>query len=326
MRQFCKKVCVGRTLYLYRANGDVNEMNGRRIAAIVVLLAVIVGVSGIIIYGKSQTQNSGLQVVAAENFWGNIAAQLGGSHVHVTSIITDPNADPHLYESDAHDAAAVSSAKIVIVNGLGYDDFMSKLLGGSSSKNHKVITAQQVLGVADGSNPHLWYNIPRVPEVAAKITASYIAEDPAHKSDYQHNLTVFDQSLNPLLITLQQIKQRYANAPVAYTEPVPGYLLAAAGLDVKTPEGFAKSIEDGDDPNPADVSTMDALMTNKSVKVLLYNSQATSPATAHVKTLAQTAGIPIIGVSETLPANMKSYQSWQAEQLSQLENALAQTN
>ena len=300
-------------------------MNAKRIAAIAVLVVLVAGASALVIHNKSQPQSSGLQVVAAENFWGNIASQLGGSHVHVTSIITDPNADPHLYESDAHDAVAISSAKVVIVNGLGYDDFMNKLLGGASSSNRKVITAQQVLSVADGSNPHLWYDIPRVPGVAAKITASYIAEDPAHKADYQHNLTTFDRSLNLLLNTIQQIKQRYGGAPVAYTEPVPGYLLASAGLDVKTPEDFAKSIEDGDDPSPADTSTMDALMTDKSVKVLLYNSQATSPATEHVKALAKQVGIPVIGVSETLPAHMNTYQAWQAGQLSQLESALAET-
>ena len=300
-------------------------MNGKRIAAVAVLVALVAGALGITVHSKSATQNDGMQVVAAENFWGNIAAQLGGSHVHVTSIISDPNADPHLYESDAHDAAAVTSAKVVIVNGMGYDDFMSKLLGSSHGSDQQVITAQQILDATEGGNPHLWYNIPRVPEVASKITASYISEDPAHKADYQHNLTTFDASLQPLLQTIAQIKQRYGGTPVAYTEPVPGYMLNAAGLDVKTPEGFAKAVEDGDDPSPADTNTMDSLMTDKAVKVLLYNAQATSPATEHVKQLAKQAGIPVIGVTETLPPTYKSYQAWQAGQLAQLEKALAGT-
>lgn len=297
-------------------------MNGRRIAAIGILLVLVAGAAAVGLYGKTLPQESGMQVVAAENFWGNIASQLGGSHVRVASIISDPNADPHLYESDAHDAAAVESAKVVIVNGLGYDDFMSKLLGSAQEKDRQVITAQQVLGTPEGGNPHLWYNIPDVPEVAGKITASYIAEDPAHKADYQRNLTAFDNSLQPLMQTIVQIKQRFAGTPVAYTEPVPGYLLSAAGLNVETPEGFAKAIEDGDDPSPADTNTMDSLMINKSVKVLLYNAQATSPATEHVKQLAKQAGIPVVGVTETLPPGYKSYQAWQAAQLAQLENAL----
>jgi len=294
-----------------------------RLAVGIPLLAVLV--VGIVWLAWPHNQNSaskGLNVVAAENFWGDIAGQLGGNHVHVTSIITDPSADPHLYESNAQNAAAVSNADVVIVNGVGYDDFMSKLLGASKS-NRDVLTAADILGVTDdGANPHLWYNIPRVAEVASKITASYETKDPDHKSDYEKNLATFKQSLDPLLKTIAQIKQQYADAPVAYTEPVPGYLLAAAGLSVKTPEGFAKSIEDGDDPSPADSQTMEDLMTTKAVKVLLYNSQATSPVTEHVKDLAKQAGVPVIGVSETLPPSEKNYQAWQQNQLDQLLKAL----
>lgn len=299
-------------------------MKLNRIAAIVVLAILVVG-SGLLIFrSTANTKNNGLQVVAAENFWGNIASQLGGSHVHVTSIITDPNADPHLYESNAGNAAAVASADVVIVNGEGYDDFMSKLLAGSKNSSRQVLSAQQILGQPDGANQHLWYDIPRVHLVASKITDSYIAKDPVHTADYQHNLAVFLQSLQPLIQTINHIKQQYANVPVAYTEPVPGYLLNDAGLAVKTPEGFAKSIEDGDDPSPADTQAMDNLVTAKAIKVLLYNSQATSPVTEHVKDLAKQATIPVIGVTETLPANEKSYQSWQADQLKQLESALAE--
>lgn len=295
----------------------------RIIAGAAFLLILIVG----IIFlakpnGQSSSSKGELDVVAAENFWGNIASQIGGNHVQVTSIITDPNADPHLYESSAKDAAAVSSAKVIIENGLGYDDFMGKLLG-ASKNGQQVLTASQILGVTDqGANPHLWYNIPRVNEVASKIAAAFEAKDPNHKTDYEHNLATFDQSLNPLMQRINQIKQQYGGAPVAYTEPVPGYLLAATGLDVKTPEGFAKSIEDGDDPSPADTQAMDALMTNKEIKVLLYNAQATSPVTEHVKTLAKQAGIPVIGVTETLPPNEHTYQAWQQDQINQLLKAL----
>jgi len=288
------------------------------------LLLVIV--IGIFLLARPNGQNTSSQgkvnVVAAENFWGNIASQLGGDHVHITSIITDPNADPHLYESNAQNAAAVSSADVVIVNGLGYDDFMGKLLDASKNSNRQVITAAQVLNAREGSNQHLWYDIPRVSQMASKITDSYIAKDPSHKTDYQHNLTVFDQSLQSLIQTINHIKQQYGGTPVAYTEPVPGYLLNNAGLAVKTPEGFAKSIEDGDDPSPADTNAMDDLVTSKSIRVLLYNAQATSPVTEHVKDLAKQAGIPVIGVTETLPANEKTYQAWQADQLNQLLQAL----
>ena len=270
----------------------------------------------------STNKSNQLQVVAAENFWGNIASQLGGRYVHVTSIITDPNADPHLYESSAQDAAAVTAAKVAIVNGLGYDDFMSKLLNASSSHDRTVITASQILDAPEGANQHLWYNIAKVPDMANTITQAYIAKDPTHAATYRQNLAAFDASLQPIQTLITQVRSQFAGVPVAYTEPVPGYLLQAAGLSVQTPEGFAKSIEDGDDPSPADTEAMDNLMTNKAVKVLFYNAQATSPATEHVKDLARQAGIPVIGVTETLPAHEKNYQSWQYNQLQALLAAL----
>jgi zinc/manganese transport system substrate-binding protein len=268
---------------------------------------------------------SGIQVVAAENFWGDIATQLGGPYVHVTSLVTNPNADPHLYESNARNASVVSSAGVVIINGLGYDDFMGKLLGASSRPGRQVVTAQQVLHAREGSNQHLWYDIPHIHEVASRITNVYITEDPDHKTIYQHNLMIFDQSLQPLLQTIAQIKQTYGGTPVAYTEPVPAYVLTAAGLQIATPEGFAKSIEDGDDPSPTDTNAMDSLIISRAIKVLLYNAQATSPVTERVKTLAAQNGIPVIGVTETLPGNGETYQTWQANQLHELQAALATT-
>lgn len=300
------------------------QSNLLRIISGIVLLILLVG--GIIYLARPsntpKAANGKVQVVAAENFWGNIAQQLGGNDVQVISIISDPNADPHLYESNAQDASEVSNASVVIVNGLGYDDFMAKLLSTSHNSSRQVLTAAQILSAPEGSNQHLWYNIPKVNLVASQITDAYIAKDPSHKADYQNNLKTFDNSLKPLEATIDQIKQKYAGTPVAYTEPVPGYLLAAAGLDVKTPEAFAKSIEDGDDPSPADTYTMDSLMTNKSVKVLLYNAQATSPVTENVETLAKQNNIPVIGVTETLPPNEHSYQSWMKDEMNQLLSAL----
>jgi len=300
------------------------ERAGIRLILGMIVLTIILGSIFFLArpHAPESAGGSGLNVVAAENFWGDIASQLGGSDVHVTSIITDPNADPHLYESNAQNAAAVSTASVVIVNGLGYDDFMTKLLDASRNNRRLVLTIADILKAPEGSNQHLWYDIPRIDDIAAQITNAYIAKDPVHKSDYERNLTTFDQSLQGLKDTIARIKQKYAGVPVAYTEPVPGYLLAAMGLDVKTPEGFAKSIEDGDEPSPADTTAMDALMTNKQIKVLLYNAQATSPVTEHVKDLARASGIPVIGVTETLPTGEKHYQSWQQGQLNQLFAAL----
>ena len=295
----------------------------RWVAAIVVVAAVIALPIVLTRKNNSTIEAGNINVVAAENFWGNIASQIGGNRVNVTSIITDPSADPHLYESDANDASKVASADLVITNGLGYDDFMSKLMSASTNTKRQEMDASQILGVTSAdANPHLWYDIPRVPLVAGQIEQALAAKDPAHASYYQQNLNKFDNSLADINDTIAKIKQKYAGAPVAYTEPVPGYLLADAGLDVKTPEAFARAIEDGNDPTPADNTTMQNLMTSKSVKVLLYNSQATSPVTENIRNLAKQNGIPVIGVSETLPSSESSYQSWQLDQVKALLNAL----
>lgn len=293
-----------------------------RIGAGILVLAL--ACSGIVLLARPhsiQPTNGKLRIVAGENFWGDIAGQIGGTHVQVTSIITDPNADPHLYESNAQNASAVTQADVVIVNGLGYDDFMTKLLGNAASPDRVVLSAAQLMHAPDGANPHLWYDIPHVSMVATTIADTLQAKDPKDTAYYQHNVTLFNQSLLGLENTIALIRQKYAGAPVAYTEPVPAYLLAAAKLDSKTPEGFAKSIADVNDPSPADTQAMDALITHDDIKVLLYNAQATSPVTEAVKSLARQHGISVVGITETMPAG-ESYQTWQQNQLQQLLQAL----
>ena len=292
----------------------------RLLAAALVAIAAFTGCSSA---GGTATGRGTLRVVAAENFWGNIAAQIGGSHVRVTSIITDPSADPHLYESDPRDAAAISSADLVVKNGLGYDDFIDHLLGATSNHHRKVLSAATTLGrTGDGTNPHLWYDIPRVHVVATAIADQLANLDPNDATEFRANLTRFNRSLQPILTTLDTIRRKHPHAPVAYTERVPEYLLDDAGLDVRTPSGFASAIEDGTDPSPADRTAMTALLTGHRVQVLLYNSQATSPVTKHVQDVARQAGIPIIPVTETLPRNEPDYQSWQLDQATALLRAL----
>lgn len=267
--------------------------------------------------------NQKLVVVAAENFWGNIISQIGGDRVEVTSIISDPSTDPHLYESDARDSLALSKVKLVVKNGLGYDNFIDKLLAASPNSQRQVLSVEKILNISgDNPNPHMWYNIPMVPAVADAIEQAMAAKDPANSSFYAANLSAFKNSLQPVIDTINQIKSKYPKTPVAYTERVAGYLLASSGLDVKTPSGFAGSIEDGNDPSPSDTAIMNSLMTDHTVRVLLYNAQATSAVTQHVRDLAGQAGIPVVGVTETLPANQKTYQSWQLDQAKALLAAL----
>jgi zinc/manganese transport system substrate-binding protein len=292
-----------------------------RLVSCAVLAALVAGGCGSA--SGSKGNPSAVRVVAAENFWGDVVRQIGGSHVSVTSIISDPSADPHQYESDARNAADLSDARLVVVNGLGYDDFMSKLLDATQHTGRVVLTVADALHVSGGdANPHLWYDIPRISEVARAIEFELAAVDPADKAVFATNRTAFDASLAPLLRTLAEIKRKYPGAPVAYTERVPQYLLDAAGLTVETPPGFARAIEDGNEPSPGDAQKMYDLVTHRRIRALLYNAQATSPVTQHVQDLAHTAGIPVVAVTETPPPAAKSYQAWQANQLGEILRAL----
>jgi zinc/manganese transport system substrate-binding protein len=264
-----------------------------------------------------------VRVVAAENFWGDVASQIGGAPVRVTSIIHDPTADPHQYESDARDAAAVADARVVIQNGAGYDDFVTKLLAGTSSDQRVVLSVADVMhATGEDVNPHLWYDVPRVPEVARAIESALATADPPDRALFAANLKTFDASLGPLDQLIDDIKTKYPHTPVAYTERVPGYLLDAAGLTIATPPGFARAIEDGNEPSPGDVQAMDDLISGHRIRVLIYNAQATSPVTARVRDLARQAGIPVVAVTETQPAGERDYQSWQQHQLQALLAAL----
>lgn len=290
------------------------------------VLLVTLAVAGSFLLSRSSPQpmfSRRINVVAAENFWGNVVSQLGGDKVAVTSIIVDPTADPHLYDSDAHDARAISEADIVLESGLGYDDFMDKLLGASPNAQRTVLSAATILTIrGQDTNPHVWYDIARVPEVARAVEKQLVAKDPADTSFFEERLRAFDSSLQPLLGGLAAIKTTYPHAPVAYTERVPGYLLEAAGLEVKTPEGFARAIERGSDPSPADQAAMASLITRHQIKALLYNAQTTSAVTQRIRDMAAQAGVPVVPMTETQPTNELTYQAWQLHQLETLQNAL----
>jgi zinc/manganese transport system substrate-binding protein len=301
----------------------VHQGKIRAAIALIPIAAVVVGCSNSARTATSSspatTASHVVDVVAGENFWGNIVEQIGGDRVKVTSIISDPNADPHIYESDPKDAAAIAGAQLVIENGLGYDDFMAKLLSASKKSSRQVLSVQQVLAIkGDNPNPHVWYDTARLPEVAAAMETQLALADPADFASFAANAKTFDASLQPLLATIAEIKSRYAGTSISYTERVPGYLVQAAGLVLGTPASFSQSIEDGNDPNPLDTATFDADITGHKVKVLLYNSQVTDQQTTKIKALATSAGIPIVGVSETLPPSDANFQAWQLRQ----DNAL----
>jgi len=263
-----------------------------------------------------------INAVAGENFYGDLISRVGGEVVSVTSILNDPNIDPHTYESSAQNAQQVADATLVVENGLGYDAFLDHLMSASPRSDRQVIDVQTLLGLADGANPHVWYDPATMPKVARAVADAIEQLAPASKSTIEANLQTYLDSFGPLSAKIAALKARYPGLPVAYTEPVPGYLVAALGWQALTPEGFAKSIENGTDPAPADVAAMQDLLTGHKVKVLLYNSQATSPVTESIKSLAGQSGVPVVGVSETTPKAGESFVDWQVAQLNAIETAL----
>jgi zinc/manganese transport system substrate-binding protein len=266
---------------------------------------------------------SPLPVVASTNVYGDIASQIGGSHVAVTSILSDPNADPHLFEPGTRNALAVSKARVVIQNGAGYDDFMTKLENAAPNSKRTVVTIADVLGVhGRDANPHLWYDVPKLGRIAGSIETALARADAMHAVAYRTGLRRFVASLQPLQREVAAIKTQSGGTAVAYTEPVPGYLLDAAGLKNLAPSSFTRAIENGTEPSPQAVAAMDALMAKHRVRVLLYNNQAVSPITKRVREAAARAGIPVVGVSETLPAH-QTFQQWQLAQVKALRSALA---
>jgi len=264
-----------------------------------------------------------VQVLASTNVWGDVAAQIGGEHVAVTSIISDPSADPHSFQSSARNQLALSKAALMIENGGGYDDFMQTMLA-SAASSAPVINAVDVSGLAptDGElNEHVWYDFPTVTKVADEIATQLASIDPANASAYQANAATFNQSVADLSTQVAAIKAAHDGAPVAITEPVPLYLLDAAGLDNVTPGEFSEAIENETDVPAAVMDQTLKLFSTKQVKVLVYNEQTSGPQTEQVVDAAKAGGIPAVPVTETLPDG-QDYLSWMQANIRALSQAL----
>ena len=264
-----------------------------------------------------------IQVLGTENFYADLLAQIGGERVTASSILNDPSADPHEYEASPAAAKLVADSKLVIVNGIGYDDFMDKLLGAATRPDRVVINVQDILGVKDDVNVHVWYDPATMPKVADAATEALSKLDPQNAAYFAAQKAKYLAGLKAISDKVGALKTKYAGSPVAFTENVAGYLTDAIGLKVLTPPAFMEAIESGTDPAPADVAAERNLITGRKVKVLLYNSQVTSPLTQQIHDLADRSGVPIVGVAETIPPAFKTFQEWQLAQLTELEKALA---
>ena len=262
-----------------------------------------------------------LAIVAAENFYGDLARQVAGPSAQVTSILSNPDQDPHLFEADAATARALAEARIVIANGADYDPWMDKLLGASKSPDRTTIVVADLVGKKAGDNPHLWYDPAAMRAAAAALAAELGRADPAHKADYDRNAEAFGATLKPLEARMAELKARYAGQPVTASEPVFGYMAQALGLDMRN-QAFQTAVMNGTEPSPGDVAAFEDDLRNHRVKVMLYNSQADDAAVKRLVGIAREAHVPVVGISETEPSRT-SYAAWMLDQLDALGAALA---
>jgi zinc/manganese transport system substrate-binding protein len=284
-------------------------------------LAVVTAACGLDTSGT--TASGKVEVVAAENFWGSIATQVGGDKVHVASIIANPDTDPHDYEAKPDDAKKIAVAKYVIVNGAGYDPWASKLLDANPVTGRQTLDIGELVGVKEGGNPHFWYSPDFVYKVIDQITADLKKIDAADAGYFDSQSSSYKNSgLKDYKDTIAAIKNKYSGVPVGATESIFVYTAQATGLNLITPPDYMKAISEGTDPSASDKATVDQQVTGKKVKVLVFNSQNSTPSVQAVATKAKAAGIPVVEVTETLTPAEASFQDWQTAQLKALLNAL----
>ena len=261
-----------------------------------------------------------VKIVAAENFWGDVANQVGGADVAVTSILSNPDQDPHLFEASPDTAKALAGAQIVIVNGVDYDPWMEKLLKAVKAPGRREIVVASLVGRHAGDNPHLWYDPAYVETAAKALAADLTAIDLAHKADYAKGEAAFVDSLTPLNAKIAEMRTRYAGWTVTASEPVFGYIAGLIGLKVLN-EKFALAVMNNAEPTASEVAAFENDLKGHKVKAMLYNAQASEPAVQRLVQMAKDNGVPVVGVSETEPPD-SNYQNWMLGQLDALDAAL----
>jgi zinc/manganese transport system substrate-binding protein len=271
--------------------------------------------------GDSATK---ITVVAAENFWGSLATQLGGDHAAVTSIITNPDTDPHDYEPTTADGRAIAGAKFVIVNGIGYDPWATNLVAANGSAGQTVLNVGQLVKVPIGGNPHRWYSPEDVEAVINQITADYQKLDPADSAYFaDRRQTLENHDLAQYHSLIADIKATYAGTPIGASESIVSPLAEGLGLNLITPSSFLDAISEGSDPTAADKATIDGQIRNKQIKIYVDNSQNSTPDVQSQVDEAKAAGIPVATVTETLSPAGDTFQQWQVTELQGIQQALA---
>jgi zinc/manganese transport system substrate-binding protein len=261
-----------------------------------------------------------VSVVAAENIYGDIAAQIGGAHVAVTSLISNPSQDPHLFEASPSAVRAIADARIVVLNGADYDPWMEKLIKSAPNPQRAVVSAAAVMGRKPGDNPHLWYDPATLPRVAEAIASVLTAADSAHAADYAANLNALTGALKRVDVRVAELRARYKGVPVTATEPVFGLMAQAIGLAMRN-ERFQLAMMNDTEPTAHDLAEIERDLKEKRVKALIYNAQVSELMSTRLRALAAASKIPVVPVTETLPAGMH-IQYWLLSELDALDKAL----
>ncbi len=297
-----------------------------RIGLVVGVVGLVTGCAGS--PSPSTAGSSGrLQVVAAENFWGSIASQLGGDRVTVRSIIVNPNTDPHSYEATTSDAIAMARSQLAIVNGIGYDPWASKLIAANPSSSRRVLDVGDLLGLKEGDNPHQWYSPASVKRVIDQIVGDLEKLDPGSREAayFDHQRTVLEtQGLAEYNRLIAELRARYAGVPVGYSESIFQPLGQALALKLMTPYSFAKAIAEGTDVSASDKQTVDTQAQDRQIKVWIYNRQNATPDVQRVNQLARAAHVAITTITETLSPASATFEQWQVAELRSLQQALHQ--
>ena len=265
---------------------------------------------------------SPVAVVAAENFYGDVARQIGGPDVAVTSILSKPDQDPHMFEASPSVARAVAAARIVIYNGIDYDPWMERMLGATRAGDRQIIVVAGLSGHRTGDNPHVWYDPATMLAFAGTLADALGAADAAHRASYQQGLLRFRTSMQPVTQKIAVLRRRLAGTPVTATEPVFGYMFAALGMTVRNMR-FQMAVMNNTEPSASDVAAFERDLTTHQVRLLVYNSQASDPLAGRMAKLARAAQVPVVGATETEPPET-SYQQWMLTELDAVDRALAE--
>ena len=293
----------------------------RQLSALAVFAAMLV--AGPVDLVVAQTSGV-IKAIGVENEYADVISQIGGKHVQVVAIETDPNTDPHTFEASPKVASQIASAMLIVKNGMGYDSWADKLISATTAADRKVIDVQQLLGLPDSTpNPHLWYEPKTMPAVAKAVAENLSGLQPAHAAYFQENVKAFDASLQPWMKAIASFKAQYGNTPVAVTEPVADYMIEAMGFKILTPFSLQAAIMNGTDPSPQDITIQNDLFNGRKVKVFAYNQQVTDTLTQSFLGLAKKNGIPVVGVYETMPTPGFHYQSWMMAEVAALRKAVA---